>query len=145
VVIDELALRRTTASTEILRAQFDHLVHTGHDHEKITIQVLPVAATIIRNAPRSAFSCYRYPNGDPTVVAVDTITSDLVLTDIHDADEVRRYTDLHERLTQAALAPTDSLDFLAAMAEDLAHHRKEPHDPAADVHHLAQGPPQRSG
>jgi len=49
------------------------------------------------------------------VVAVDTVTDDLVLT--RDAD-VSRYLDLYGKVQEAALAPADSLDFLAAVAEE---------------------------
>lgn len=120
VVIDELAIRRFAAAPEVVGAQLDHLVETGHDRLNVTIRVLPLAARIRDHAlPRSAFFVYRYPDpGDPTVVAVDTVTSDLVLTDL---PQVNHYLDLYERLRQAALSPPDSLDFLAAQAEQLAY------------------------
>jgi transcriptional regulator with XRE-family HTH domain len=118
VVIDELAVRRYAAAPEIVRAQLDHLIHIGHERQKITIRVLRLGARIAGNAvPRSAFFSYRYPDpDDPVVVAVDTITSDLVIID---PAEVANYAALYERLRAAALAPTDSLDFLATVAEEL--------------------------
>jgi transcriptional regulator with XRE-family HTH domain len=118
VVIDELAVRRHAASPEVMRAQLDHLIDTGHHHRRISIQVLPLTARITGGAlPRTAFSVYRYPDpDDPVVVAVDTVTSDLVLTD---PDEVTNYLNLYDRLRDAALSPADSLDFLATVAEDL--------------------------
>jgi transcriptional regulator with XRE-family HTH domain len=120
VIIDELAVRRFAAPPEVVRAQMDHLVHVGHHRKRITIRILPLSASIAGHlVPRSAFFTYRYPDpGDPVVVAVDTITSDLVLTDLA---EVSYYLDLYKRLQQAALSPADSLDFLAAVAEDLSH------------------------
>ncbi len=118
VIVDELAIHRFAASADIVLAQIDHLVDAGHHQKKITIRVLPLAATIDGYAiPRSAFFTYRYPDSeDPVVVAVDTITSDLVLTD---PTQVGHYLDLYHRLRDAALAPADSLDFLATVAEDL--------------------------
>ena len=118
VIIDELAIRRHAAPEEIVRAQLDHLIDVGHHRSKVTIQILPLTARIEGNAvPRSAFFTYRYRDpGDPIVVAVDTITSDLVLTD---PDEVGHYTTLYTRLRAAALSPADSLDFLAAAAQEL--------------------------
>jgi len=120
VIIDELAVRRFAAPPEIVRAQMDHLVNVGHHRRRVTIRVLPLAASIAGHAvPRSAFFTYRYPDpGDPVVVAVDTVTSDLVLTE---AAEVGYYLDLYQRLHDAALTPAESLDFLAAVAEDLSH------------------------
>jgi len=118
VIIDELAVRRFAAPPDVVRAQLDHLVHVGHDRKRITIRILPLSASIAGHVvPRSAFFTYRYPDpGDPIVVAVDTVTSDLVLTE---AVEISYYLDLYQRLQQAALSPADSLDFLAAVAEDL--------------------------
>ncbi len=118
VIVDELAVRRFAAPVDIVLAQIDHIVDAGHRYKKITIRVLPLAASIDGYAiPRSAFFTYRYPDPeDPVVVAVDTITSDLVLTD---PTQVGHYLDLYRRLREAALAPNDSLDFLATVAEEL--------------------------
>ena len=61
---------------------------------------------------------YTYPDpGDPAVVAVDTVTSDLILTDSAD---VYPYEQLYQRLRDAALPPDDSLDLLTKLAADLA-------------------------
>ncbi len=58
------------------------------------------------------------------VAAVDTVTSDLVLIE---PTEVSRYLTLYERLQEAALTPADSLDFLAAVAQEMPHQtEKEP-------------------
>jgi hypothetical protein len=123
VIIDEAALRRVAAPADVIAAQLDHLVHVGHDRDKVTIRVLPLAARIAGNAiPRSAFFVYRYPDpGDPVVVAVDTITSDLVLTDQTDP-----YLTLYERLKDAALPPTDSLDFLGTLSDALTRDPQNP-------------------
>ena len=120
VVIDELAVRRLAAPARVVAAQLDHLVELGHHHDRLTIRVLPTSANIEGHAvPRSAFSLYHYPDpDDPTAVAVDTATSDLVLTD---QAKVAPYLALYTRLRDAALPPTDSLDFLAAVAEELPH------------------------
>jgi hypothetical protein len=64
--------------------------------------------------PQSAFSIYAYPDpGDPTVVAVDTVTSDLIVTD---EAQVSRYEQLYDRLRDAALSPAASADFLLKAA-----------------------------
>lgn len=126
VIIDELAVRRLAAPPPVVAAQLRHLVEVGKHRTKITIRVLPLTAPIFGHAvPRSAFFTYRYPDpGDPVVVAVDTVTSDLVLTDV---TEVGHYLTLYERLREAALTPPDSLDFLAAVAQELPHEtQKEP-------------------
>jgi hypothetical protein len=50
------------------------------------------------------------------VVAVDTVTSDVILTD---AADVRPYEELYRRLRDAALPPDESLDMLTKVAADL--------------------------
>lgn len=117
VVIDEVAIRRLAAPPSIVAGQLDHLVHEGHHRQALTVHVLPLTAKIPDHAvPRSAFYTYRYPDpGDPIVVAVDTVTDDLVLTE---EAGVNRYLDLYRKIRSAALAPPDSLDFLAAVAEE---------------------------
>ena len=125
VIIDELAVRRRAAPPDVVRAQLEHLVRVGRDRRKITIRILPLSASIPGHVvPRSAFFTYRYPDpGDPTVVAVDTVTSDMVLTA---PAEINPYLDLYNRLQQAALSPADSLDFLASAAEELTDHTGSP-------------------
>ncbi|MCP2325222.1 DNA-binding XRE family transcriptional regulator [Hamadaea flava] len=118
VIIDELAVRRYAAPAPVIAQQLDHLVMVGHERPTITIRVLPLAVEIRQHAvPRSAFFTYRYPDPqDPVVAAVDTVTDDLVLTDETD---VNRYLDLYARLQEAAMSPGDSLDYLAATAEEI--------------------------
>lgn len=120
VIIDELAIRRLAAPPAVVAAQLDHLIATGHENDHVTIRVLPITAPIPALAvPRSAFYTYRYPDpDDPVVVAVDTITSDLVLTD---RSEVAHYLRLYDHLREAALPAADSLDFLVHRAEELPH------------------------
>jgi len=82
------------------------------------VRVLPVHARIKSYAvPRCTFSIYTYPDpGDPSVVAVDTVTSDLILTE---ATDVHPYEELYQCLQDAALPPDDSLDMLTKLAADL--------------------------
>ena len=52
--------------------------------------------------PRCTFTMFTYPDpGDPEVVAIDTVTSDLILTE---PDQVTPYNRLYERLWEAALS-----------------------------------------
>jgi hypothetical protein len=67
--------------------------------------------------PRSAFSIYAYPDpGDPRVVAIDTVTSDVILTD---EAQVTLYERLYERLAEAALTPEESAKLLTEAANAL--------------------------
>jgi transcriptional regulator with XRE-family HTH domain len=116
VIIDELAIRRSSAPPEVIKAQLYHITATVNGNPKITARVLPVQATIDEySVPRSAFSIYTFHDpGDPTIVAVDTVTNDLVLTE---SDEVKRYEELYDRLRSASLSMHESLDLLIETAK----------------------------
>jgi transcriptional regulator with XRE-family HTH domain len=117
VIIDEIAVRRLAAPPDVVRTQLTHLATAGNGTPPVTLRVLPVAARLDSfTVPRCTFSIYTYPDpGDPRVVAIDTVTSDLVLTS---PAEVGPYEQLYGRLRSAALDPEASLRlFTAAAAE----------------------------
>jgi len=118
VIIDELAIRRLAASPDVVGDQLRHIADAGRSRQKVTVRVLPLGADIFGYAvPRSAFSSYRYPDpGDPVIVAVDTVTSDLVLTS---DNEVNYYLSMYERLRDSSLTPEDSHEFLTSVAQQL--------------------------
>jgi transcriptional regulator with XRE-family HTH domain len=119
VIMDELAVHRLTAPSDVVKKQLYHLATAVNAEPKITLRVLPVLARIKDfTVPRCTFSIYTYPDpGDPQVVAVDTVTSDLILTG---PQEVTPYDRLYERLWEAALPPADSLDLLNQAAAGLS-------------------------
>ena len=119
VVIDELAVRRPAAEDSVLRDQLLHIAEHPAQDKKITVSVLPVDGRIAGHmVPRSSFSIYTYPDPlDPVVVAVDTVTDDLVLPE---PPAVAQYLDLYERLRSAALTPEQSARFLLASADQIS-------------------------
>ena len=118
VILDELAVRRLAAPPDVVKAQLYHLATTVNGNPQLTLRVLPIEARIDGyTVPRSAFSLYSYPDpGDPAVVAVDTVTSDLILTEPGD---VAPYEQLYARLRDAALPQPASLDLLTTAAAHL--------------------------
>ena len=96
-----------------------HLAQVGNGGQQVTLRVLPIDALVDGyTVPRCAFSVYTYPDrGDPVVVAIDTVTSDLVLTD---PVEVRPYEQLYNRLRDAALPVKEGLDLLGKAAAELS-------------------------
>jgi transcriptional regulator with XRE-family HTH domain len=117
VIVDEMAICRLTAPPEVVKKQLFHLATTVNADPNATLRVLPVDAVIEDfTVPRCTFSLYTYPDpGDPDVVAIDTVTSDLILTE---PDQVRPYEKLYQRLRDAALSPFDSLDLLTKSAAE---------------------------
>lgn len=118
VVLDELAIRRPAARNDVVVAQLDHIVDHGHRSQATRIRVLRLTAAIEDDAvPLSSFSIYRYPDpDDPVVVAIEAETSDQVLAN---TPATSFYIELHRRLAQAAMSASDSLDFLAMVAEEM--------------------------
>jgi transcriptional regulator with XRE-family HTH domain len=115
VILDEMAVRRAAAPSEVVRAQLYHVAARVNGDPRTRVRVLPLDAVIEGfSVPRSAFSIYTYPDpGDPMVVAVDTVTDDIVLTDEADA---KRYEELYDRLSDAAMSVPETLRFLVEMA-----------------------------
>lgn len=119
VIIDEMAIRRTPAPPDIVKAQVYYLATACNNSEAdVTLRVLPIDAHIDGfTVPRCTFSIYTYPDrGDPAVVAVDTVTADVILTE---PAEVAPYDQLYTRLRDAALPPADSLTLLTKAATEL--------------------------
>lgn len=118
VILDEVAVRRAAAPSEVVKAQLFHLAAIANQIPKLTLRVLPVDADIADfSVPRSAFSIYTFADpGDPDVVVVDNLTDDLVLTD---KDDVRRYEELYDRLRDGALPGPESLELLIRTAKTL--------------------------
>ncbi len=118
VIVDEIAIRRLAAPPDVVKQQLFHLASACNGAEMVELRVLPVDARIACfSVPRCTFSVYTYPDpGDPVVVAIDTITSDPILTEPGD---VAPYEQLYSRLHEASLPPGDSLDFLTKAATEL--------------------------
>jgi transcriptional regulator with XRE-family HTH domain len=119
VIIDEVAVRRRAAPAEVVKEQLYTMTATVNGSPKISVRVLPVTAEIGDYAvPRSTFSIYTFADPlDPAVVTVDTITDDLVITELTEPDQVAMYDGLFDRLRAAAWSVGDSLDFLLGHAK----------------------------
>jgi transcriptional regulator with XRE-family HTH domain len=119
LIVDEVAVRRLTVPPEIVKKQLFHLAGAVNGDPKVTVRVLPVDARIESfTVPRCTFTTFTYPDpGDPAVVAIDTVTSDVILTE---PAQVAPYDQLYQRLAAAALPPADSLDLLTKAATELS-------------------------
>ena len=118
VIVDEVAVRRLTAPPEIMKKQLFHLASAVNADPKVNLRVLPVDAGIERfTVSRCTFMMFTYPDpDDPAVVAIETVTSDVILTE---PAQVAPYGQLFRRLAAAALPPADSLDLLTKAATEL--------------------------
>jgi transcriptional regulator with XRE-family HTH domain len=119
MIVDENAIYRLAAPLAVVQQQLRYLVDViNGDQGNVTLRVLPTRAQIRGfTVPHGTFSVYSYPDpGDPRVVAIDTVTSDVLLTD---PAQVSPYEKLYDRLRDAALPPAESAGFLAEAACDL--------------------------
>jgi transcriptional regulator with XRE-family HTH domain len=119
VIIDELAIRRLAAPPPVMKKTLFHMATLVNDNPKITMRVLPTEARIEGFAiPRTSFYIYTFADpGDPAVVATDTFTTDVLLTE---PEKVAPHGLLFDRLRKASLSEKESLDFIVEAASRLS-------------------------
>ncbi|MFG2000971.1 helix-turn-helix domain-containing protein [Spirillospora sp. NPDC048911] len=119
-VLDESVVHRLAVPPLLMANQLRHLVGVITEEPRISIRVLLHNSRVPGGLlPKSSFFLYTFPEpADPTMAVVDTVTTDLVLTDRR---EVARYTRHYERLQEAALSTADSLGFLSRVADRLTN------------------------
>ncbi len=117
LILNEFAVRRRSAPPAVLRDQLLYVADKAKD-ERITIRMLAVDAEITDyNVPATSFTAFTYPDpGDPIVIGIETVTSNVVLTD---SDQVKPHTRLYDSLRDAAMSVSDSREFLIQAAEQL--------------------------
>ena len=117
-IIDELAIRRLAAPPAVVKKALYHVATLVNQNPRITLRVLPVGAQIDGYAiPRTPFSVYTFPDpGAPAVVAIATITAEVLLTE---PAEQAPYEDLFDRLRKQALPQPESLDLITEAADRL--------------------------
>ncbi|GAA2088487.1 helix-turn-helix domain-containing protein [Actinomadura alba] len=120
-VLDESMIHRLAVPPTVKAAQLRHLIKVIATEERITMRVLPSDVLIPGGfLPKASFSLYAFPDpGDPSMAIIDTVTTDVVLTQRR---ELARFTGMYDRLREAALSPADSLAFLDRVANRLTDH-----------------------
>lgn len=119
-VLDESMVHRLAVPADVKAAQLRHLIKVVSVEERVTMRVLPSNVLVPGGfLPKASFFIYTFPHpADPTVAVVDTVTTDLVLTQRR---EVTRYIEMYNRIRKAALSPQDSLAFLSRVANQLTN------------------------
>jgi transcriptional regulator with XRE-family HTH domain len=114
-VIDEGALRRPVGSRAVMREQLNRLIWIA-EQRYVTVQVVPFARGG-HAAAGGSFSILRFPEGDlPDVVYAEQLTSALYLDK---RDDVDRYMEVMNNLSNQALTPALSVRFLAEIAREI--------------------------
>ncbi|WP_433228932.1 helix-turn-helix domain-containing protein [Actinomadura formosensis] len=119
-VLDETMIRRLAIPATVKAAQLRHLIEVVTAEPRIVMRVLPSDVLITGGfLPKASFSLYAFPETtDPATAVVDTVTTDLVLTQRR---EVARYTEMYDRLGEVALSSADTLAFLSGVANRLTN------------------------
>jgi hypothetical protein len=113
-VIDEAVLLRPVGGPGVMRRQLAHLAMMS-TLANVTLQVLPLAVGAHPGMDGS-FVVMRFPHAsDPDTVYVTMATGGVFQ---EKPDELNRYVDIFQRLTDAALTPEDSTARVHAMAKE---------------------------
>jgi len=114
-ILDEGAVRRQVGGRAVMRGQLRRLVEIASQHT-VTVQVVPFDSGGYADAGGS-FSILRFPGAEvPDIVYVEQLTSALYLDKREDVDH---YMEVLDSLSTEALAPADTLDFIAKAAQEL--------------------------
>jgi transcriptional regulator with XRE-family HTH domain len=117
-VLDECMIHRLAVPPPVKAAQLRHLIKVVTAEGRITMRVLPANVLIPGGfLPKASFSLYAFPDlADPPMAVVDTVTSDVVITQRR---ELARYTEMYDRLREASLSLDGTLALLEGMANRL--------------------------
>jgi hypothetical protein len=115
VVLDEAALCRVYGSTKVMREQLEHLVARS-ELPNVTLQVLPFDRGS-RPAASGPFTMLQFAEDDlPDIVYMEQLTSAVYLDKRMD---IELYRAAMQRITEAALTPSESRAYLADRAARL--------------------------
>jgi transcriptional regulator with XRE-family HTH domain len=116
IVLGEGALRTRVGGDIVMRAQLRHLMDVA-DRPNVTLQVLPFTTAAYVD-PVSLFKILEFeqPN-DPAIVYLEHLTGCLF---VEEKAEVRRYRVVFDHLCAEALGPSQSIELIARLSEELA-------------------------
>lgn len=116
LLLDESVLRRRSAPWEIQVAQLRRLMELGQ-RENVQLQVIPYQG----RATMNSFILYGFDQDDPTMVIIETLTTDIGPTS---EDDIESYERLFDWLAESALDPEGSMTLIGEIADEL---EKEEH------------------
>ncbi|MFC0866206.1 DUF5753 domain-containing protein [Sphaerimonospora cavernae] len=115
-VIDEAALTKTVGGSAVVRQQLRHLIEMSA-RPNIYVQVLPDSAGA-HAAMDGAFTILNFHDqSDPSIVYIETATSDLYL---ETPEELERYRLIFDLVRSSALSPDLSVAHLAKLIDQLS-------------------------
>ncbi|MFC4901707.1 helix-turn-helix domain-containing protein [Streptosporangium amethystogenes subsp. fukuiense] len=114
-VIDEAALTKTIGGPSVMRQQLRHIIEISAK-PNIYVQILPDSAGA-HAAMDGAFTILNFRDqGDPSIVYIETATSDLYL---ESPEEIERYKLIFDLIRSSALSPESSVARLTDLIDRL--------------------------
>jgi Domain of unknown function (DUF5753) len=109
-IFDEAALHRTVGGASTMRAQLENLIELSR-LPHVTIQVISYEAGA-HQAMDSTFRILEFGSQVPDIVYVEGLVGFIYL---ESPQEVRRYIEVFEGLTEVALSPKESIGLIAGL------------------------------
>ncbi|GGT94425.1 helix-turn-helix domain-containing protein [Actinomadura citrea] len=118
IILDECVIQRLAVPPLAMVNQLRHMVDVVSMVDRISVRVLLHNTRIPGGfLAKSSFYLYTFSEpGDSPLAVVDTVTTDLIVTQ---RNEVAQYTRMYDRVRDAALSRDDSITFLERVANQL--------------------------
>ncbi|MEV6494926.1 helix-turn-helix transcriptional regulator [Actinoplanes sp. NPDC051633] len=110
MVLDEAVLHRKVGGDTVMQAQLEHLATMARRKDTV-LQIVPFDAGA-HPGSRGAFTLMEFPDPDPALVYIETLTGNLFL---EKPAEVSQYRANFEQLIAQALSPQASLRMITAI------------------------------
>ncbi|WP_412748445.1 helix-turn-helix domain-containing protein [Krasilnikovia sp. M28-CT-15] len=112
MVLDEAALHHAVGGPEVMRAQLDRLLE--EDSKRVVLQVVPFS-TGAHPASMGSFILMEFPDPDPSLVYIETLTGSLF---VEKPEEVGLHRANFEHLIARAISPADTRKLITAKRKD---------------------------
>lgn len=110
LVLDESVLQRNVGGDDVMQGQMDRLVQAASQKNTV-LQIIPFGAGA-HPGSQGSFILMEFPEPDPTLVYIETLTGNLFL---EKPEEVSLYRSNFEHIIALALSPADSLKKIKSM------------------------------
>jgi transcriptional regulator with XRE-family HTH domain len=112
VILDEAALHRSVGGPSVMAVQLNHLIELTN-LSNVTLQVIPYSAGA-HPALDSTFNILEFTSAVPAVVYVEGLVGWIY---IDRPQDIQRYQQVFERLSDIALSPQESIELVARIRD----------------------------
>lgn len=110
VIMDEAVLHRVVGNRETMQAQLMHVIDLCRSRENINVQIVPFDRGGSYEAAYGPFTVLTFPlEAYPGVVYMEQYNG---VEFLESSQDIEKYVELFQKLSELALSPDDSLDML---------------------------------